>query len=73
MELSAGIFQALVTTMMGLAVAIPTLLLYTVLRNRADHIQTTVVAAGEQLVSDLPDRGIPTGAVARAQAEVAAS
>ncbi len=52
-ELSAGIFQALVTTMMGLAVAIPTLLLYTVLRNRADHIQTTVVAAGEQLVSRL--------------------
>ncbi len=52
-ELSAGIFQALVTTMMGLAVAIPTLLLYTVLRNRADHIQTTVVAAGEQLVSGL--------------------
>lgn len=52
-ELSAGIFQALVTTMMGLAVAIPTLLLYTVLRNRADHIQTTVVSAGEQLVSGL--------------------
>lgn len=54
-ELSAGIFQALVTTMMGLAVAIPTLLLYTVLRNRADHIQTTVVAAGEQLVSGLAE------------------
>lgn len=52
-ELSAGIFQALVTTMMGLAVAIPTLLLYTVLRNRADHIQSTVVSAGEQLVSGL--------------------
>ncbi len=56
-ELSAGIFQALVTTMMGLAVAIPTLLLYTVLRNRADHIQTTVVAAGEQLVAGLGDPG----------------
>ncbi len=52
-ELSAGIFQALVTTMMGLSVAIPTLLLYTVLRNRADHIQSTVVSAGEQLVSGL--------------------
>ncbi len=69
-ELSAGIFQALVTTMMGLAVAIPTLLLYTVLRNRADHIQTTVVAAGEQLVSGL---GGPAPAEAPPAAEAAAS
>jgi len=70
-ELSAGIFQALVTTMMGLAVAIPTLLLYTMLRNRADHIQTTVVAAGEQLVSGLD--GTAPGQVIGPAGKVAAS
>ena len=72
-ELSAGIFQALVTTMMGLAVAIPTLLLYTVLRNRADHIQTTVVAAGEQLVSGLPDTSEVEPEVGAARASEAAA
>jgi biopolymer transport protein ExbB len=55
-QLSAGIFQALVTTMMGLSVAIPILLLYTVLRNRADHVQATGIAAGEQAVAALPER-----------------
>ncbi|NNL86937.1 MAG: MotA/TolQ/ExbB proton channel family protein [Myxococcales bacterium] len=55
-QLSAGIFQALVTTMMGLSVAIPILLLYTVLRNRADHVQATGIAVGEQAVAALPER-----------------
>ncbi len=54
-QLSAGIFQALVTTMMGLSVAIPILLLYTILRNRADHVQATGVAAGENAVAALPE------------------
>ena len=55
-QLSAGIFQALVTTMMGLSVAIPILLLYTILRNRADHVQAMGVATGEQVLAALPDR-----------------
>lgn len=54
--LSAGIFQALVTTMMGLTVAIPILLLYTVLRNRADHVQAMGVATGEKVLAALPLR-----------------
>ena len=54
-KLSAGIFQALVTTMMGLTVAIPILLLYTVLRNRADHVQAMGIATGEKVLAALPD------------------
>ena len=68
--LSAGIFQALVTTMMGLAVAIPTLLVYVVLRNRADDIQTSALTAGEELVAAWPGAGV--GRAAGDAGEVAA-
>ncbi len=45
-ELAAGIYQALVTTVGGLLVAIPALAAYAVFRNRIDHlIAETVYAA----------------------------
>jgi len=46
-ELASGIYQALVTTVGGLLVAIPSLGAYAVLRNRVDAITATVVADAE--------------------------
>lgn len=57
--LSAGIFQALVTTMIGLGVAIPTILVYTVVRNRADALGAAAAEEGERLLE--PVLGPATG------------
>jgi len=51
--LAAGIFQALMTTVMGLTVAIPTVFVYGLLRNRVDSLAADASATAEQLVSPL--------------------
>ena len=45
-ELAPGIYRALVTTLQGLCVAIPSLAAYAILRNRVDELiaQTTILA-----------------------------
>jgi len=53
--LAAGIFQALMTTVMGLTVAIPTLFVYGMLRNRVDGLAADASATAEQLVAPLRD------------------
>ena len=46
-QLAGGIYQALVTTVAGLLVAIPSLAAYAVLRNRVDALTADVVAQAE--------------------------
>jgi len=47
--LAAGIFQALITTVMGLIVAIPSLYFYSLFRNRIDAIITEATLAAEHM------------------------
>ena len=46
-ELAPGIYKALVTTLQGLCVAIPSLAAYSVLRNRVDELVAETVLAAE--------------------------
>ncbi len=48
--LAAGIFEALVTTCLGLIVAIPTLYFYAIFRNRLDELAGEASVAAEQLI-----------------------
>lgn len=50
-QLAGGIFEALITTCMGLIVAIPSLYGYAVFRNRVDEFTGEAALAAEQLVS----------------------
>lgn len=50
-ELAGGIGVALVTTMLGLAVAIPALSAYSILRNRIDALTSEAVMASQELIS----------------------
>jgi len=52
-QLAGGIFEALVTTCMGLIVAIPSLYGYAVFRNRIDEYTGEAALAAERLVSSL--------------------
>jgi len=52
-QLARGIFQALMTTVMGLIVAIPSLYAFAVFRNRIDATVTTVSQRAEDLVSPI--------------------
>lgn len=52
-ELASGIYQALVTTVGGLLVAIPSLAVYAVLRNRVDALSAEVVAQAEEATRPL--------------------
>lgn len=58
--LAAGIFQALMTTVMGLTVAIPTLFAFGMFRNRVDALAAEATATAEKLVAPLRQR--PSGA-----------
>ena len=49
--LAAGIFEALVTTCLGLVVAIPTLYFYAIFRNRLDELAGEASVAAEQIVA----------------------
>ena len=50
-QLAEGIFQALVTTCLGLTVAIPALYGYAIFRNRVDEFTGEAALAAEQLIS----------------------
>ena len=50
-QLAGGIFEALVTTCMGLIVAIPALYFYALFRNRVDEFTGAASVAAEELVS----------------------
>jgi biopolymer transport protein ExbB len=50
-QLAGGIFKALVTTVMGLIVAIPSLYAFAMFRNRIDSIFAEVMTVAERLVS----------------------
>jgi len=50
-QLAGGIFKALVTTVMGLIVAIPSLYAYALFRNRIEALLSEVMATAEGLIS----------------------
>ena len=52
-ELASGIYQALVTTVGGLVVAIPSLAAFAVLRNRVDHLVAEAVYVTQHTVAPL--------------------
>jgi biopolymer transport protein ExbB len=56
-QLAAGIFEALVTTCMGLIVAIPALYCYAVFKNRVDEFAGEAAMKAEQLVSGFKPTG----------------
>ena len=56
-QLAAGIFEALVTTCLGLIVAIPTLYFYAIFRNRLDELGGEAAVAAEQIVAAFKSGG----------------
>jgi biopolymer transport protein ExbB len=52
-QLAGGIFEALVTTCMGLIVAIPALYFFAIFKNRVDEFTGEASLAAEELVSSL--------------------
>jgi len=50
-ELANGIGTALVTTLLGLAIAIPALAVYAIMRNRIDSLTSEAMVAAQDLVS----------------------
>ncbi len=59
--LAAGIFEALVTTCLGLIVAIPTLYFYAIFRNRLDELAGEASVAAEQIIASFKADGAPKG------------
>ncbi|MBU4055076.1 MAG: MotA/TolQ/ExbB proton channel family protein [Proteobacteria bacterium] len=55
-QLAGGIFEALITTCLGLIVAIPSLYCYAVFRNRIDEFTCEASLAAESLVSSFKDK-----------------
>jgi biopolymer transport protein ExbB len=51
-RLAGGIFEALITTVLGLGVAIPAVLLFALLRNRADELGGQTLVDAERLVGE---------------------
>lgn len=49
--LASGIFEALITTCLGLIVAIPTLYFYAIFRNRVDELAGEATIAAEEIIS----------------------
>ncbi len=60
-QLAAGIFEALVTTCLGLIVAIPTLYFYAIFRNRLDELAGEASVAAEQIVASFKPDGTQKG------------
>jgi biopolymer transport protein ExbB len=52
-RLASGIFEALMTTVMGLIVAIPSLYAYGIFRNRVDSVVATATSLAEDIVAPL--------------------
>ena len=63
--LAGGIFQALMTTVMGLIVAIPTLFAFGMFRNRADALAAEASQAAEEIVTPLRRAGGESGPAAK--------
>jgi biopolymer transport protein ExbB len=59
--LAAGIFEALVTTCLGLIVAIPTLYFYAIFRNRLDELAGEASVAAEQIIASFKSDGSRKG------------
>jgi biopolymer transport protein ExbB len=59
--LAAGIFEALVTTCLGLIVAIPTLYFYAIFRNRLDELAGEASVAAEQILASFKLDGSQKG------------
>lgn len=55
--LAGSISQALITTVLGLIVAIPSTAMYTYLRNRIDHLSTVIDEQIEELIAPLEAAG----------------
>ena len=60
-QLAAGIFEALVTTCLGLIVAIPTLYFYAIFRNRLDELAGEASVAAEQILATFKPDGTQKG------------
>lgn len=60
-QLAAGIFEALVTTCLGLIVAIPTLYFYAIFRNRLDELGGEASVAAEQILASFKPDGTQKG------------
>lgn len=58
-QLAAGIFQALMTTVMGLVVAIPAFFAFSLFRNRVDSLVAEATATAEDLVTPLRSAAQP--------------
>jgi biopolymer transport protein ExbB len=52
-RLAAGIFEALMTTVMGLIVAIPSLYAFGIFRNRVDAIVSEATGTAEHMIHPL--------------------
>ncbi len=63
--LAAGIFQALMTTVMGLIVAIPSLFAFSLLRNRVDALAAEATQCAEEIVAPLRPSDSDVSPVAR--------
>ena len=50
-KLATSIGQALVTTLLGLAVAIPSLMVYGIMRNRIDSLTSEAMVSSQELIS----------------------
>jgi biopolymer transport protein ExbB len=61
-QLAAGIFEALVTTCLGLIVAIPSLYFYAIFRNRLDELAGEASVAAEQIIASFKPAGTEKGA-----------
>jgi len=61
--LAGNISEALITTVLGLIVAIPSTAAYTYLRNRIDHLAADVGETIEELIAPLETAGSPSGGV----------
>ncbi|CAN0582980.1 unnamed protein product [Laminaria digitata] len=60
-ELAGSISQALITTVLGLIVAIPSTAMYTFLRNRIDHLTTEIDESIEEIIAPLESAGSSEG------------
>ncbi len=60
-QLAGGIFEALVTTCLGLIVAIPTLYFYAIFRNRLDELAGEASVAAEQIIASFKPDGTQKG------------
>jgi len=54
-QLAGGIFEALVTTCLGLIVAIPTIYFYAIFRNRIDELTGDAALAAEEIITKHKD------------------